>query len=119
MDEPVSNQPPPNPVPAPPPVEPGAPAVIPPATVTRAQTPLAPPTNPETFHELWIGTKIMRGALVPLRLAISPLGYVFRIREPLPIYLRSTLPLVLLVAVVVFWHWGTTGDHTLGCVVQD
>jgi NitT/TauT family transport system permease protein len=96
------------------PLAPGAPAAAPEASVVRAHTPLAPPESPADTTDFSVPTRLLRGAVFPIRYALSPLGYVFRIREQLPTFWRLTLPCVLFVAVILFWSWGTTGDHILG-----
>jgi NitT/TauT family transport system permease protein len=47
------------------------------------------------------------------QLVLSPLGWVFRIREGLPVVLRAVLPLVFLAIIGLCWQRATTGEYYL------
>jgi NitT/TauT family transport system permease protein len=63
---------------------------------------------------LSLPTRAMRAALVPVRVVLMPLGYFFRIREPLPIAYRLGFPIAFFAIVIGLWYGATKGEFYLG-----
>lgn len=62
---------------------------------------------------LSLPTRASLAILWPMKVALRPLGYFFKIREPLGVAWRVALPLVLVAGIVALWYFATKGESYL------
>jgi len=83
------------------------------ATQRAAAPRRTPESRAEEIAHLSLGARLLLALLLPVRLLLMPLGIFFRIREPLPLVLRATMPLLLIAALIGLWYMGTRGEFYL------